>query len=269
MNIFTVVFEQPLANGLIIFYRLLGANMGTAIIGFSIFLVFALGPLTKPYMDSMKNMRKYQADLARLKKKHKGDKVKYAQAQADFYKEKGINPSKGCLPYLLQFAILIAFFRVFMAIFNGDTIVTNLNSLLYEPLRFGTDAIINTRFLYMDVAHPDVFRLSSIPFALPGPILLLSALVQMISAKITQPFIEEEKRLAKKTPEQTDDIMAATQGYMIYMFPIFTLWFGSRFPSGLALYWLVFSANQAIRQYKSSGWGGATPWVKKLKSLAK
>jgi YidC/Oxa1 family membrane protein insertase len=264
MNIFTILLKQPLANGLILFYRLLGNNMGLAIIGFSIFLVIILAPLTKPYMESMKNMRKYQVDLARLKKKHKGDKVKYAQAQADFYKEKGINPSKGCLPYILQFAILIAFFRVFMTVFNGDSIVQSFNTLLYAPLRFAEDAAINTRFLYVDVAKPDVLHVSAIPFGIPGPILILSALVQLISAKITQPFIEEEKKLAKKTPGEADDIMASTQAYMIYMFPLFTLWFGAQFPSGLALYWLVFSGNQAVRQYRSSGWGGATPWARKL-----
>ena len=50
----------------------------------------------------MKKMKDYAPALAKLKEKHKGDKAKYMKAQADFYKEKGINPGAGCLPYLLQ-----------------------------------------------------------------------------------------------------------------------------------------------------------------------
>ena len=269
MNIFTVLLTEPLANGLVISYRLLGSNMGLAIIGFSLFLVMILTPLTKPYMDSMKHMRKYQKDLERLKQKHKGDKGKYAQAQADFYKEKGINPSKGCLPYLLQIAILIAFFRLFMNVFNGGGIADNLNKYLYEPLKFAPNAVVHTQFLYTDVGKPDAFSVSGLPIKLPGALLIVSALVQLLSAKITQPFIEEEKKLVKKTPETSDDVMVATQSYMIYMLPFFTLWFGLQFPSGLALYWLVFSGSQAVKQYRASGWGGATPWVIALKKLAK
>jgi len=68
MNIFEVLLLQPLANGLVLSYRLLGGNMGLAIIAFSLFLRFALNPLTKPYMESMKKMKDYQKELNKLKR---------------------------------------------------------------------------------------------------------------------------------------------------------------------------------------------------------
>jgi len=83
MNIFTVILLQPLANGLILFYRLLASNLGLAIIGFSLFLRFILNPLTAPYMKSMKRMKDLGPQLEKLKIRHKGDRVKFAQAQAD------------------------------------------------------------------------------------------------------------------------------------------------------------------------------------------
>src|SRR3990170_5446707 len=110
MNIFTTILIQPLANGLILFYRLFGNNMGLAIIGFSLLLVILLNPLTKPYMESMKKMKDLAPQLEKLKRKHT-DKVKLAQAQAGLYKQRGVNPSAGCLPYLLQIVVLIAFFN--------------------------------------------------------------------------------------------------------------------------------------------------------------
>lgn len=264
MNIFEILLLKPLANGLVVAYEILGQNMGLAIIAFTIFLRFILTPLTRPYMESMKKMKSYQKELNKLKERHKGDKQKLMKAQADFYKEKGINPSAGCLPYLLQIIVLIAFFNVFSRVLsqNGD-MVTHFNQLLYEPLRFNPETQINTHFLYLDITKPDAIT-GILPFPLPGPFLLLSAAVQFLSAKISQPFIETEKKIAKKTKSETDDVQVAMQQSMVYTFPLITLLVGINFASGLVLYWFVFSAIQAYQQYQSSGWGGLTPWLKKF-----
>jgi YidC/Oxa1 family membrane protein insertase len=267
MNIFgtlwTAIFIQPLANGLIFFYRLLGGNLGLAIIVFSIVLRLILTPLTRPYMNSMKKMKDHQGELNKLKEKHKGDKAKQMQAQADFYREKGINPGAGCLPYLLQIVILLAFFRLFMNVLGAENIVEQFNTLLYEPLHFAADATINTRFLYLDLTKPDVFNVAGLPFPLPGPLLILSAAIQFLSAKITQPYIQAERKAAEKTPQKDDDFATAMQSSMIYTFPLITLVAGVSFPSGLAIYWLMFSLFQMYQQYRSSGWGGLTPWLVK------
>ena len=265
MNIFTTLLIQPLANGLIVAYRLLGENMGLAILGFGLFLRVVLNPLTKPYMKSMKKMKDFAPQLEKLKRKHKGDKVKLAQAQSEFYKQKGINPGAGCLPYLLQIVVLIAFFNVFSRVLtpNGD-IVARFNELLYEPLKFGAQEIINTKFLYLDVTRPDVINIPSLPFPLPGPVLILAAFVQFLSAKIMAPYVKAEEKAAKKTKEKSDDIQVAMQQSMIYTFPLMTIVIGLRFASGLALYWLLFSVYQAIQQYNSQGWGGLTPWIEKI-----
>jgi YidC/Oxa1 family membrane protein insertase len=267
MNIFAILFTQPLANGLILFYRLLGGNLGLAIIGFSVFLRFVLNPLTRPYMESMKKMKEFGPQLAKLKKKHGGDRQKLLQAQADFYKEKGINPGSGCLPYLLQIVILIALFNVFMRVLSGNGIVANFNNLLYGPLKLAEDTVLNTRFLYLDMTKPDTVKLAFLPFALPGPLLILAALSQALSAKIMSPALEKEEKIAKATTSTSDDFQAAMQSSAVYTFPLLTIIFGLRFPSGLALYWLLFSLFQLFQQYRASGWGGATPWINKLRRV--
>lgn len=224
-------------------------------------------PLTKPYMESMKKMKEYQKDLDKLKKRHKDDKTKLMKAQADFYKEKGINPSAGCLPYLLQIVVLIAFFQVFSRVLspNGDAI-ENFNKLLYTPLKFPQGSVLNTQFLYLNITKPDVIH-GILPFPIPGPLLILSAFFQLVSAKISAPFIEAEKKLAQKTETKSDDMQTAMQQSMVYTFPLITLLVGINFSSGLVLYWLVFSISQAYQQYRSSGWGGLTPWIKKVQSI--
>jgi YidC/Oxa1 family membrane protein insertase len=242
--------------------------MGFAIVAFSIFLRFILYPLTRPYMESMKNMKKYSKELDKLKKKHKGDRKMQMSAQADFYKEKGINPSAGCLPYLLQIVVLIAFFGVFSRVLSSSQdAAANFNALVYEPLKFTQNEQINTHFLYLDVTKPDTIT-GILPFALPGPMLILSALAQFLSAKMAAPYVEVEEKIAKKTKGEADDMAVAMQSSMIYTFPLITLLIGLNFASGLVLYWLVFSGVQVYIQYRSSGWGGLTPWVKKI-GLAK
>jgi YidC/Oxa1 family membrane protein insertase len=265
MNIFNIILIAPLTNGLILFYRLLGGNMGLAIIGFSLVLRFLLNPLTKPYMESMKKMKLIEPELKKLKERHKDDKKKLMEAQAEFYKQKGVNPSAGCLPYLLQIVVLIALFNVFTRVLsvNGD-VIPKINELLYPPLKFAQETVLNTKFLYLDVTKPDVFKIPGIPFNLPGPILILSALVQLISAKMMTPYIKEEKKFAKKTVSKEDDLQVTMQKSMSVTFPLFTLIIGLSFPSGLVLYWLLFSLWQAIQQYQTSGWGGLNPLISRV-----
>lgn len=265
MNIFDTLLISPLTNGLILFYRVLGSNMGLAIIGFSISLRFLLNPLTKPYMESMKKMKEVEPQLSKLKKKYANDKTKLMQAQADFYKEKNINPGAGCLPYLLQIVILIALFSVFTRVLstNGDS--GKLNSLLYSPLKFVHGEALNTKFLYLDISKPDVFKVNGAPFPIPGPVLILAALLQFVTAKMMAPAVAIEKKIAGKTSAASDDFQVAMQQSTTYTFPLFTLIFGVNFQSGLALYWLIFSLFQAWQQYKTSGWGGLEPAIRKFR----
>lgn len=264
MEIFKIISQtiliQPLTNGLILFYKILGENMGLAIIAFAIFLRLATNPLTKPYMESMKKLKDFEPQLNKLKEKYKNDKKKLLEAQTEFYKQNGINPGGGCLPYIFQIIILIALFTVFNKVLSGGDITSRLNELLYAPLKLTNGHIVATKFLYMDITKPDVFKIPGISFKFPGPILILAALFQFISAKITQTHVVKEK---SKKPQE-NDMQVTMQQSMIYTFPLFTLLFGMSFPSGLAIYWLLFSVIQAIQQYKTSGWGGLTPFISKL-----
>lgn len=265
MNIFQIALVQPLTNGLILFYNLLGSNMGFAIIGFSMFLRFVTNPLTKPYMASMKKIKDVEPLVKKLKLKYKNDQKGLMAAQTELYKQKGINPSAGCLPYILQIVIMIALFNVFTQTLstNGDS-MTKLNELLYAPLKFAENVTLNTKFLYLDVRTPDVFNFAGVPFPIPGPFIVLAGLLQFLSAKMMAPVVKKEEEIAKKTKGEADDMAVAMQSSMIYTFPLMTIFFGVKFPSGLALYWLLFSIFQMVQQYKSSGWGGLSPLVTKL-----
>ena len=241
------IIWQPLINLLVVFYHLLFNNLGLAIIAFTVLVRLVLVPLTLPSMRAMQRLKDYGPELDKLKKKHANDKMKLAQAQADFYKEKGINPAAGCLPQLVQFVILIALFQGFSAVFGAQDITGKLNEVLYPALKI--EGEVNKYFLGQDLTKPDVFNLSGIPFAIPGMFLILSAYTQFLSSKLMMPVIKKEEKVAKKTEGGVDDAMASTQKYMIYMFPVMTLVFGYQFSLALVLYWATFSAFQMGQQY--------------------
>lgn len=266
------IITPLLLNGLILFYKLLGGNLGVAIIVFSLVLVFSMRPLTKPYMESMKKIRAMEPQLAKLRKKFGKDKMKMSQAQAELYKQNKINPMAGCLPYILQFVILIALFGVFTTTFpknvDVNTITVDLNKHLYAPLQFSLGQTLNTKFLYLDISQPDKLNrlIQGIPDFIPGIFVILATLGQFLSVKIMAPYLSEEEKIAKKSKGKGDDMQVAMQSSMTYMLPLMTLYFGLQFQSGLALYWLVFSVVNVWQQVQMSGWGSLTPQINLLKS---
>src|SRR3989339_974676 len=89
------------------------SNFGLVIILFSIIIKFALHPLTRQSMKSMKKMQMLQPKISELKEKFKDNPQKVQQETMKLYSTYGINPMGGCLPMLLQMPILIALWSLF------------------------------------------------------------------------------------------------------------------------------------------------------------
>lgn len=262
---FHTLLYQPLVNGLIFFYKIFG-NFGLAIIFLTILIRLVLIPLTLPSLKAANKLKELAPELEKLKKKYGKDKQKFTQAQLEFYKKHGVNPAAGCLPQIIQLVVLIALYQAFIKVLQPDgNIVEKLNQVLYPILRLPPDALINTRFFYLDLARRDVFHLPGVAFPLPGFFLLIAALIQFLSSKMMQPATQIAQQQAKETPGVQDDMAAAMQSQMLYLFPLMTILLGFSFPSGLVLYWLVFSVFTAIQQYFVSGLGALQPWLKKIK----
>ena len=246
---FYTLLYQPLLNGLIFFYKIFG-NLGWAIIVLTVLIRFLLIPLTLPSLKAAGKLKEIAPELEKLKNKYADDKQKFTQAQLEIYKKHKINPAAGCLPQIIQLVILIALYQAFAKVLHSDEdIITKLNEVLYSFLKLPAETVINTRFFYLDLAKPDVFRLPGFSFPLPGFFLLGAALIQFLSSKMMQPSAKVAQEEAKETPTTQDDLAAAMQTQMLYLFPLMTILIGFSFPSGLVLYWLVFSVFTAIQQY--------------------
>lgn len=233
---------KTILNALIFFYEILFSNMGLAIIAVTLLIRFLLAPLLSKSLLNAQKMRELSPKLSKLKKKYKGDQKKFLQAQADLYRENGINPAAGCLPQVVQIVVLIGFFAALSALLRSEQ--SYLDSLLYPFVSsFGIEKL-NTQFLYLDLAQPDTFKIPSIPVPLPGFLLIASVVVQFVSSKMMLPQAEKQQKRAAETKGSLDDVLASSQQQMIYLFPLMTLIIGIGFPSGLVLYWFTLSLFQ-------------------------
>jgi YidC/Oxa1 family membrane protein insertase len=217
-------------------------------------------------MKATNKMKELAPELEKLKKKYGKDKQAYTKAQMDLYKERGANPAAGCLPQIIQLIVLVALYQAFIQVLRTDgEIISKLNEILYPQLHLPAETIINTKFLYLDLAKPDVFPVAGLPFPLPGFFLLAAALTQLISSKMMTPALTTAQKGAAETPGKADDMATSMQTQMTYLFPLLTILIGYSFPSGLVLYWFIFSLIMVVQQYFIGGWGGVEPWLKKLK----
>lgn len=223
-------------------------NLGLAIIALTLIIRFLLVPLSIKSLKSQKKIQDLKPELDKLKKKHKDDKAQFQQAQMELYKKYNVNPLAGCLPYLVQIVLLIILYRVLLK-FIGQT---EMN---------GT--VINSSFLWLDLRQPD--RLFILP-VLAGVSQLVLSLMISPGAEVSDVVPNDSKNKAvQKANEKEEDfaeMAASMQKQMIFMMPIMTGFIALRFPSGLALYWVITTVFSAVQQYFISGLGGITSYWK-------
>jgi len=245
VEIWKLLLYQPIINAIIFLYRVLFSDLGLAIIALTSIIRIILIPLTTPQLKSAKKMQEIAPELDKLKKKFKDDKQKLMQAQMELYKKNGINPASGCLPQIIQMVILITLYQAFSQVIKPDGIKA-INEILYSFNQNYTHPI-NFNFLYLNLSKPDVIPLSS-SLKIPGLFVIMATLFQYLSSKIMVPSIKKEEKIAEKTEQKSDDMSLALQKQMMYMFPAMTLIFGYSMPSGVMLYWFVFSLFSYIQQ---------------------
>lgn len=181
-----ILVVQPLTDGLIYLYQLLG-SWGLAIIAFTLIVKVLVYPLTLKQLHSAKAMQELQPKMQELQKKHGKDREKLMQEQMQLYKEHKVNPASGCLPLLVQMPI---WFGLYQALIN----------LSHTP-EFAS------RFLWLpSLAHPDPW------YILP----VLTGLSQWVTQKMMTPR-------STSTTDPTQKSMTQAMQFMPIMFAIFAL----------------------------------------------
>ncbi len=238
-DLFFGTLYQPILNLLVLFYHLLGENLGLAIIAITIVIKIATYPLTKPSLLMAKKQKEIAPELRKIKDKYKDRQVQ-AQKQMELYKAHGINPASGCLPQIIQLILFIVLYRVFIDFLNSNGMISqSVVDALYsfEYLKLEVGQTFNTQFLFYDLASVDK------TYTLP----LVAAIAQFFMSKVMQKSNKVSEDIAKTTPDTKDDFMYNMQEGMIYTFPLMTFFIGMTLPAGLSVYWLVSTVISLIQ----------------------
>lgn len=234
-TVFHWVFFLPVFNVLILIYHGVG-NFALAIVLLTLLIRGALFPLTRRQLSSTRKMQELQPRLKELQAKHRGDPQAAMAAQQALYKEHGVSMYGGCLPLLIQMPFLYALFYSFESVLStSHNALLTVNQQIY-PFLPKLSHLPATTFLWTNLATPDKL------FILP----VLAGILTFIQMRMAMPV---------RRPGAPSDPTAQTTQTMQYIMPLFTIFIGTRFPAGLALYWTVSTGFSAVQQYLLSGWG--------------
>ena len=241
---------QVITDGFIQFLTLLNdltGNLGLAILVFTFLIRSVLLPLSMPTLKASQKMKELQPELKKLKKKHGKDKKALQEAQMELYKKYNVNPLAGCIPQLLQFAVLIFLYQALISFLNGSS------------------GMVNTTFLWLNLAEVDS------TYVLP----VLAAVTQLVLSLMIAPGAEKRdivpndsksKKVQKENEKEEDmaDMAQSMQQQMMFIMPLMTGFLALRFPSGLALYWVATTVFSIGQQYYVSGLGGLKTYSQRI-----
>src|SRR5580692_2703582 len=212
-----------------------GPNTGLAwglSIAFVVILIrLLLVPLFVKQVHAQRKMAQHAPQLQELRKKYKNDKQRLNEETMKFYKENGVNPLAGCLPMIPQMIIFFSLFYVLRAIADWHPGVKPAYGLTVPVLESAQRATIFGVHLY------DKLLFSHQSVSLHVAIVIV--LTVIVSASTTFMTVRQSaKRGLMQTNVDPDNPMAATQKYMMYIVPFFSLT-GLYWQYGLVLYWVT------------------------------
>lgn len=189
------------------------SNYGIVIILFSFLMKIVLQPFSASQMKSMQKMKAVQPLLQKVQEKYKDDRTALSQETMKIYSEYGINPAGGCLPMIMQMPILISLWSV----------LSSWMDIRHQHF-FGWISDLSAPDVILDLG----FKLPLFQVDKLSGLALLMGIAMFIQQKMT--------------------VTDPNQKSMVYIMPIMFTFMFSGFPSGLNVYYFVFTILGIIQQ---------------------
>lgn len=261
MDIFSLLFYQPVYNLLVIFYRFFGDNLGVSIILVALVTRLVILPFSIKQLKFAEESKKMNEEVKELKKKFKDDKKTLQEEMVKVQSKYLPSQLSGCLPMILQFIFLINIYHVISDIVQKG--VDSFNSVAYPFVeKFSAEYVLNSDFFGIVNLTKSATSVNNEGGDILGylVLILLVGLTQYLSTKIifnstsnakSEPKDQKvTKSKDKSNPAEEDfsEIMQRTQKQLIYLFPIMIVAISFGLPMGLALYWIIQSVFVIIQQ---------------------
>lgn len=133
-------------------------NFGWSIVLVTVLINFVLFPVKMKNFKSMRKMQALKPQIDAINEKYKSisirdpRKAQQQQETMDLYKKYGVNPMGGCIPSLIQLALVYPFYKVFMVAveMRGASWlwVTDLSQAEHLPIKILPIVMIVSQFVY-------------------------------------------------------------------------------------------------------------------------
>lgn len=107
------IVAKPMLYGMKFFHTYTG-NYGLAIIILTVVIKILFWYPTQISFRSMREMKKLQPEMAKLREKYKNDRERVNKEMMDLYRRYKINPMSGCLPMAIQIPVFFALYKVLL-----------------------------------------------------------------------------------------------------------------------------------------------------------
>ena len=197
-------------------------NYAWAIILFTLLFKIITYPLNHASYKSMRRMQLVNPKIERIREQYKDNPEKLNAEIMAIYKKEKINPLGGCLPMLLPFPLLIAFFYLMQSMVE----------------------LRNTPFLWItDLSSPDKL------FVFPAGIPILGGLNFNLFPILMAITSYLSMKLQPSSSAGTSGSAATQMKMMSTIFPLMMLVLFYNFASGLALYWTAQNVFGVAQQF--------------------
>ncbi len=250
------MFYQPIYNLIIVLYRILGGELGLAIIAVGIISRAVLIPLALKQAKLAETGREFSDKAKEIKKRVK-DKEKQQQELLKLQQEYLPAQLGGCLPLILQFIIFINIYSVLRNIIEKGAESFNQVAYSFVP-KFTEGYSIDNDFFR-------VFDLQKSPSQVEGVVNLIPYIVLIILVGLTQYYSfkviaslrkakpdkdKDDKSKKKKEGEAEDfnEIMQRSTQQATALMPLLLMFISFSLPSGLSIYLITTSTFVILQQ---------------------
>ncbi len=215
---------KPMFLAIDYFYRDVVGNFGIAILIVTVLVKLLFFPLANKSYASMAKMKAVQPEMAMIKERYAGDKMKQQQAMMELYKKEQINPIAGCLPIAIQIPVFFSLYKVLFITIE----------MRHAPF-YGW---------IQDLSAPDPTNIFSLFGLIPDPTVLPlfgSFLHLGIWPAIMGVTMWVQMKLNPAPPDPTQQVI------FNWMPLIFTFMLAN-FPAGLVIYWAWNNSLSVLQQ---------------------
>ena len=274
MELINSIFGWPL-GWIMWFCYLVVRNYGIALILFTLITKVLLLPFAVKQQKSTIKMAIFKPKMDALQKAYGNNKEKLQEEMMKLYEKEGYNPMSGCMPMLIQFPILFGLIDVVYKPLTHilrlstnaakDLLSTTANSFTaqLQVVQFIQSGDASVLAKFSELSAETIAKIQSIDFRFLGINLLEFPAWKMAEGQEFLPYFAllmipilsgltsllltlQQKHYSKATqPQQAGGMMNG----MLYIMPLFSVYFAFMVPAGVGMYWLVSNLLMMVQAF--------------------